>query len=138
MSTAFRNTTIPVSIPRTVDKQVREKIIDNSLEQKRQRLIWQRATFACLFIIALQACIMAWISSQSKLIPYVVQVDKLGSTQAVGRADTLMTVNPSSIKAHLAKWIENTRSVYTDVAAEKKSSTKPTPRSMKKVQLKPS
>jgi len=120
MST-FRDTTFPIALPTTADKKARERFIDNSAELRRQRTFWQRATFACFVIIGLQVLGMAWIGSQSKLIPYVVQVDKLGATANVGRADTPMTVNPQSIKAHLARWIENTRSVYTDVAAEKKA-----------------
>lgn len=80
---------------------------------------WQRVALISLAVNLLAIAGIAYIGAQNKMVPYVVEVDKLGSAVAVQRADTPMAPNASAIKAHLARWIQNTRSIYLDVAAEK-------------------
>ena len=62
---------------------------------------------------------MAYTSAQSKFIPYVVQVDKLGSAVAVSRADMAARPDARIIRAQLARWVEDIRSVYQDAGAER-------------------
>lgn len=88
-----------------------------------ERNLWQRVAFLALGTNVLAILIVAWFGSQIRIIPYIVEVDKLGVATAVHRADTPMVPNTAIIKSHLAHWIENTRSVYTDVPAEKKAIT---------------
>jgi type IV secretory pathway TrbF-like protein len=64
---------------------------------------------------------MYMIASQSRIVPFVVKVDQLGAPLATQRADSPAPPNEGMFKQHLASWIENTRSVYTDAAAEKKA-----------------
>ncbi len=121
-----------VSLPfRSPAKENNESHIVNHLTRQRwqeewgkyihERNLWQRVAFLSLSANILLILGISWIGAQSRIVPYVVQVDKLGATNVVQRADTPMTLNAASIKAHLAQWVENTRSVYTDVAAEKKA-----------------
>jgi type IV secretion system protein TrbF len=62
---------------------------------------------------------MAYTSAQSKFVPYVVAIDKLGSAVAVQRADIAAKPDTRVIRAQLARWIENVRSVYQDAGAER-------------------
>ena len=48
---------------------------------------WRRAAFAALAVSLVLAIGVAWQAAQSKVVPYVVEVDKLGDAVAVGRAD---------------------------------------------------
>jgi type IV secretion system protein VirB5 len=69
-------------------------------------------------LIALVAVIgIVMQSSQSKVVPYVVEVDKLGSAVAAHRADVVVGPNNAMIKASLARFIVDVRSVYIDAAA---------------------
>ncbi len=52
-------------------------------------------------------------------MPYVVQTDKLGDALAISRADIAPPADPRLIRAQLARWIADVRSVYVDVAAER-------------------
>ena len=48
---------------------------------------WRSAAFAALAISAVLALGVVWEAAQSKVVPYVVEVDKLGDAIAVARAD---------------------------------------------------
>ena len=86
-----------------------------------EKKVWQRVAMISLALNILAVAGMAYIGAQNKMVPYVVEVDKLGAAVAVQRADIPMVANAASIKAHLARWIQNTRSIYLDVAAEKQA-----------------
>lgn len=58
------------------------------------------------------------IASQSKLVPYVVAIDKIGTAIAVRPADRASTVDPGVVRAQLANWIVLARSVVTDRIVE--------------------
>ena len=53
-------------------------------------------------------------------VPYVVETNRLGDALAIRRADVAAPVDLRLIRAQLARWIAEVRSVYVDVAAEKK------------------
>lgn len=84
-----------------------------------ERNLWQRVAIISLCVNALAVAVIGFIGVQPKVVPYVVEVDKMGATNAVRRADTRMTPNEASIKSQLARWVENARSVYIEKAAEK-------------------
>lgn len=68
--------------------------------------------------VALAAVVgLGVVASQSKLIPYVVQVDKLGTVLPVARADQAARPDSPVVRAQLGNWISNIRSVYLDAAA---------------------
>ncbi len=62
-----------------------------------------------------------YIGSQSKFIPYVVAVDKLGSAVAVSRADVMAPVDKRVIMATLANFIHDLRFVTPDIAVQKRA-----------------
>ncbi len=80
---------------------------------------WKKGFFLMGLTTLICAGGMAYTSSQSKFVPYIVEVDKLGSAVAVQRADIAAKPDTRVIRAQLARWIENIRSVYHDAAAER-------------------
>jgi len=82
---------------------------------------WQIAAGGMMAITLVLAFGMVWLSTRSKFVPYVVEVDKLG--YAIGAPSTL-TENSTQISTdrmvryELAGFIRNAREVITDPAAE--------------------
>lgn len=82
---------------------------------------WRLTAWASLAAAILAVIGITWIGSQNKIIPYVVAVDKLGNAVAVQRADQMSPIDSRVIKAQLARFIVNLRSVIVDAAAQKRS-----------------
>lgn len=80
---------------------------------------WRLTAFLALGVAVICASGMAYLGAQNKLVPYIVEVDKLGQMAAVQRADAVAPVDPRIIRAQLANWIENVRTVYQDAGAER-------------------
>ena len=59
-------------------------------------------------------------ATQSKVVPYVVQVDRLGKALAVGRADRADAIPERIIQAEIANVIVNWRSVTADIGLQQK------------------
>jgi type IV secretion system protein VirB5 len=76
---------------------------------------------AILEAVALIAavCGLVYIAQESKLVPYVVAVDKIGQAVAVQPADRASTIDPRVVRAMLANWIVDARSVSTDRIIER-------------------
>ena len=62
---------------------------------------------------------VAYIGAQSKVVPYVVEVDKLGTVAAVARAEHPAQVDQRVIKAYLARFVSDWRTVTIDRQAQK-------------------
>ena len=80
---------------------------------------WRWAAFAALAVSLVLAIGVVWQAAQSKVVPYVVEVDKLGDAVAVARADRAAPADVRVIKAQLAAWIVDVRSVSSDPLAQK-------------------
>jgi type IV secretory pathway TrbF-like protein len=80
---------------------------------------WRWAAFAALAISLVLAIGVVWQAAQSKVVPYVVEVNKLGDAIAVARADRAATADVRVIKGQLAAWIVDVRSVSSDPLAQK-------------------
>ncbi|MDP3282294.1 MAG: VirB8/TrbF family protein, partial [Nitrosomonas sp.] len=61
------------------------------------------------------------IGSQSKFIPYVVQIDHLGEAIAVSRADMAAPADPRVIHASVAAFINDLRMVTPDIALQRRA-----------------
>ncbi|WP_137935840.1 VirB8/TrbF family protein [Chitinivorax sp. B] len=71
-------------------------------------------------LIALTSVVgVVYIGAQNKIVPYVVEVDKLGQAAAVARADQPVTVDPRVTKAYLARFVADWRTVTIDRMAQK-------------------
>lgn len=82
---------------------------------------WRWAAFAALFVSLVLAVGVGWQAAQSKVVPYVVEVDKLGDAVAIARADRAAPADARVVKAQLAAWIVNVRSVSSDPLAQKRA-----------------
>lgn len=80
---------------------------------------WKTVALLSLGIAAFSCFGMLIMGTQNKIVPYVVQVDKLGSALPVQRADIATPPNVPMIRAQLAHWIECVRSLYQDRGANR-------------------
>lgn len=87
------------------------------IQQKRN---WQVVAFISLFIALASVIGVIYLGSQNKLVPYVVQVDKLGRTVASGMAEKVDLKDVNVIKSNLQGFIVNWRSVWGDQMAQRK------------------
>jgi type IV secretion system protein VirB5 len=85
-----------------------------------QRQTWQVIGILSLLIALAGVGGMIHIGSQSKFIPYVVEVDKQGQTVAVGPVHAADKADPRVIHASVADWIGCARMVTPDVALQRK------------------
>lgn len=81
---------------------------------------WRTFCLLLLFACCCSMAINVIQVMQVKIIPYIVQVDKLGKTQAVGRADKLAEPSENLIKATIASFIEDWRTVTADIQLQQK------------------
>ena len=82
---------------------------------------WRYAAFVAFCITALAVAGVVWIGSQSKIQPYVVQVDQLGGPVAVAMPvrDSQSAVTQRVAEALVSNWIWDARVVLNDRDAQK-------------------
>jgi len=80
---------------------------------------WRLTALASIGVAFLAVAGVVWIGAQNRVVPYVVQTDKLGDALAISRADVAPPADPRLIRAQLARWIVDARSVVIDVWAER-------------------
>ncbi len=83
------------------------------------RLAWQIVGVLSLLITLAAVCGVVYIGSQSKFVPYVIEVDKLGQAVAVQPAQTASPTNERVIHAYLAAFINDARMVTPDIAIQR-------------------
>lgn len=76
---------------------------------------------AALFIVQVAVGGVIYIGSQSKYIPYVYEVDKLGQTRSVGPIAASSKVDPRVVRTMLSDWINDARMVTVDVALQRRA-----------------
>ena len=64
---------------------------------------------------------MAFLSSHSRIIPFVVAIDSLGRPVASGLADQATTADDRLKRATVLSWIEDLRTVTTDGIAQRRA-----------------
>lgn len=80
---------------------------------------WRLAALGSLLVSAILAAGMVFVASQSRIVPYIVEVDQLGQAAAVKPAEAIGPADPRVIKAQLAAFITWARTVSTDTALMK-------------------
>ncbi len=86
-----------------------------------QRQTWQVIGIMSLLIALAGVGGVIHIGSQSKFIPYVVEVDKLGQTVAAGPVTTAAKADPRVVHASVAEFIGDARIVTPDVALQRRA-----------------
>lgn len=85
-----------------------------------QRRNWQIIAFISILISCVCVMFLGYTSTQSKLIPYVIEVDKLGNTAKVGVVQNMDLKNPNVIKYSLNTFVYSWRSVWGNPEIQKK------------------
>ena len=75
---------------------------------------WRLMAFGSLVLSAGLAAAVVWQDARGTVTPWVVQVDRLGQSQAVGPATAGYQPTDPQIAWHLARFIEDVRSVSAD------------------------
>lgn len=85
------------------------------------RQTWQVLGILSLLIALASVAGIIHIGSQSKFVPYIVRVDKLGQAVAVAPAQRAAPADPRVIEASVASFISDGRLVTPDVALQRKA-----------------
>jgi len=75
---------------------------------------WRLMAFGSLILSAGFASALVWQSARGNIVPWVVQVDRLGQSQAVAPAVADYRPTDPQIAWHLARFIEQVRSIPAD------------------------
>ncbi|NLO16673.1 MAG: conjugal transfer protein TrbF [Arcobacter butzleri] len=88
------------------------------ISQKRN---WQVVAFISLIIAFTSVIFVGYMGTQNKLVPYVIEVDKLSNIQRVGMVQQNINVqNPNVIKYSLNSFIYNWRTIWGDPQTQRK------------------
>lgn len=94
---------------------------DHMRSVQASRNMWQILALLCLLIALAGIGGVVVIGSQSKFVPYVVQVNNLGEAVAVSRADTAAVADQRVIHASVASFINDLRLVTPDIALQRRA-----------------
>ncbi|MEI3853647.1 MULTISPECIES: conjugal transfer protein TrbF [unclassified Ensifer] len=75
---------------------------------------WRLIAFGSLILSAGFAAALVWQSARGTVVPWVVQVDRLGQAQAIAPAEADFRPTDPQIAWHLARFIEEVRSISAD------------------------
>jgi type IV secretion system protein TrbF len=75
---------------------------------------WRLMAFGGLFLTTGLSAALVWQSMQSRVVPYVVEVDRLGQAQAVAPASRDYRPTDPQIAWHLGRFVSNIRSRSLD------------------------
>lgn len=95
--------------------QKAEQLWDERIGASRvQAHNWRLMAFGCFALSAALSGALVWQSMQSRVVPYVVEVDKFGEARAVASAIQNYQPADAQIAWHLARFITHVRGVSTD------------------------
>lgn len=75
---------------------------------------WRTMAFGSLILSAGFAAALVWQSVQGTVVPWIVQVDKLGQAQAIAPATADYKPTDPQVAWHLARFIEQVRAIPAD------------------------
>ncbi|HDX6315307.1 TPA: conjugal transfer protein TrbF [Campylobacter fetus subsp. venerealis] len=81
---------------------------------------WQIVAILSIIVTIISVFYIGYIGSQNKLIPYVIEVDKLGNTANVGMVRNVDIKNPNVIKYSLNTFIYSWRSIWGNPEIQRK------------------
>ena len=106
----YADTPAPVT-PYQAAAQVWDERIGSARVQAKN---WRLMAFGCLTLALLMAGGLVWRSAQSIVTPYVIEVDQAGQVRTVGEATTPYRPGDAQIAHHLARFINDVRSLSID------------------------
>ena len=81
---------------------------------------WRTVALAAIGGMCVSVAAIAWMGVHSRVEPFIVEVNKLGDALAVSRADIAPRIPQAIIRADIARWITDVRSVIADNIAERR------------------
>ncbi|MGD9658779.1 MAG: conjugal transfer protein TrbF [Methylocystis sp.] len=75
---------------------------------------WRLIAFGNLFLAGGLAAAVVWQGARGSIVPWVVQIDKLGEAQAIAPAVADYRPTDPQIAWHLARFVENVRAIPAD------------------------
>ncbi len=109
-STRYGRTPDPVT-PYQRAQQAWDDRIGSARVQARN---WRLMAMGELALVGGLSAALVWQSANGSIVPWVVQVDRLGQAQAVEPAIAGYRASDPEIAWHLARWIEQVRGVPAD------------------------
>ncbi|RUV72216.1 conjugal transfer protein TrbF [Mesorhizobium sp. M5C.F.Ca.IN.020.14.1.1] len=91
--------------------QVWDERIGSARVQARN---WRLMAFGCLILSAGFASALVWQSARGTIVPWVVEVDRMGEARAVEPAVADYRPTDPQIAFHLARFVEQVRSISAD------------------------
>ncbi len=79
---------------------------------------WQIVAFVSLGMLGMRLLQDGYVTLTTRVVPYVVEVDRFGQAQAFGPAEPLKATDRRVLIAQLARFVHDLRSVLTDPAAQ--------------------
>lgn len=109
-TTRYGMTPEPVT-PYQQAAQIWDERIGSARVQARN---WRLMAFGSLFLSAALGVGLVWQSARGTIVPWVVQVDKLGQTQVIGPATRSYVPTDPQVSWYLARFIEDVRALSAD------------------------
>ena len=110
-STTAYGSTPELETPYQKAAQVWDERIGSARVQARN---WRLMAFGCLALAIGLSGGVIWQAGRSTITPFVVEVDRLGDVRAIGPATERYEPTDAQIAYHLARFIENLRSLSID------------------------
>ena len=80
---------------------------------------WQLVAFGSLALLALSVVGLVALALQSRVVPYVVEVDRLGRAEAIAPAEAVPAVADRVVTAAVARFVADIRTAYPDPVAQR-------------------
>lgn len=94
---------------------------DRYARQSRAIASWKAVAFVLLLVNGLVTAGLFWLAQQSKVVPYVIEVDKLGQATAFGPAAELRHLDQRLYRYQLSLLIHHLRTVHPDAVSQRHS-----------------
>ena len=88
----------------------------NYIQQTQQ---WRLIALLCGAVSLVSVSGVVYIGSQSKVVPYIVEVDKRGMASSVSPAEKSFNADARIIRAYLARFVTDWRTISVDRVAQK-------------------
>ena len=80
---------------------------------------WQLVAFGSLSLLALSVVGLVTLALQSRVVPYVVEVDRLGRAEAIAPAEAVPAISDRVVTAAVARFVADIRTAYPDPVAQR-------------------
>lgn len=106
----YGKTPLPVT-PYQAAGQLWDKRLGEPIVQAKN---WRLMALGTLAVLAIETSGNVWLLQQSRVVPYVVQVDRLGATQAITPAEVHYQPSDAQTAYFLARFISDVRGLSAD------------------------